>query len=104
MTSTKYQINSNDQNSKSQKFWSFEIGVWSLFEVWNLRFGILNAIPTLCAVCHELESNNDASLFKIGFDLSNGVFPIMKNGSREHGICLSKNKSFIKMVKGTHPS
>jgi hypothetical protein len=41
MTSTKLQINSNEQNSKFQtkSFWSFGIGAWNLgFGIWDLNF------------------------------------------------------------------
>jgi fibronectin type 3 domain-containing protein len=43
--STKSQINSNDQFSKfrTKLFWSLEIGICNLFEIWDLRFGIWNA-------------------------------------------------------------
>jgi hypothetical protein len=41
--STKYQISSNDQNSKIQtkSFRSFGFEVWNLFGICNLGFGIL---------------------------------------------------------------
>jgi hypothetical protein len=40
--STKFQINSNGRNSKSSSkfFGSFGFGVWDLFEIWSLEFGI----------------------------------------------------------------
>jgi hypothetical protein len=41
ITSTKLQINPNDRNSKSQTFWSLNIGIWNLFVTWVLLFGAL---------------------------------------------------------------
>jgi hypothetical protein len=40
--STKYQINFNGQNSKSQakSFWSLGVGIWNLFVICDLSFGI----------------------------------------------------------------
>ncbi len=44
----KYQTISNDQNSKIQtmsrpgRFWSLNIGIWDLFEIWCLEFVILD--------------------------------------------------------------
>jgi hypothetical protein len=42
MTSAKFQTISNDQNSKlkTELFWSFGIGVWNLFVIWDLEIGI----------------------------------------------------------------
>ncbi len=39
MASTKFQTISNDQNSelKTDLFWSFGIGVWNLFAIWDLE-------------------------------------------------------------------
>jgi hypothetical protein len=47
MTSTKHQINSNDQNSKFQAklFGSFGIEILDLFGIWNLGFGISDSDP-----------------------------------------------------------
>jgi hypothetical protein len=40
--STKSKINPNDQNSKSQtkSFWSLDIVILNLFEIWHLGFEI----------------------------------------------------------------
>ena len=40
--SAKFQINLNGPNSKLQaeSFWSFDIGAWKLFGIWDLEFGI----------------------------------------------------------------
>jgi hypothetical protein len=45
ISSTKFQIISNEQSSKLQEnsFCSFGIGAWNLFEIWDLQFGILEA-------------------------------------------------------------
>ena len=43
ITNHKYQTNNNDQNSKFQTcflFWSLNIGIWDLFVIWCLEFGI----------------------------------------------------------------
>jgi hypothetical protein len=42
MTSTKFQANSNLQNSKLQtkSFQNSAIGAWDLFGVWDLGFGV----------------------------------------------------------------
>jgi hypothetical protein len=41
ITSTKFQINHNDQNSKFQTllFWSLVLEIWLLFVIWCLYFG-----------------------------------------------------------------
>jgi hypothetical protein len=36
ITKLKFQINPNDQNSKSPVFWALVIGIWNLFVIWIL--------------------------------------------------------------------
>jgi hypothetical protein len=42
--STKFQISNKLQSSKfkiqQSPFWSFDIGAWDLFGIWDLEFGI----------------------------------------------------------------
>ena len=40
ISNLKFQINSNDQNSKSQTFDYWEIGIWILFVICHLVLGI----------------------------------------------------------------
>jgi hypothetical protein len=44
ISSTKLQTSSNGQSLKFQtkSLWSFGIGTWNLFGIWNLSFGICN--------------------------------------------------------------
>ncbi len=48
-SSTKFQIDSNIKipNLKQENFCHLGIGIWSLFGIWNLRFGILISYITL---------------------------------------------------------
>jgi hypothetical protein len=48
--STKFQINSNEPNSKLQTklFRSLEIGIWKLFGICNLEFSI-NSLRHICS-------------------------------------------------------
>jgi hypothetical protein len=43
---SKHQITNKLQLPKfeTKSFWPFEIGIWSLFGIWNLRFGILDTL------------------------------------------------------------
>jgi hypothetical protein len=46
---TKSQTNTNVQNPNLQKktssmLWSFGMGIWDLFGIWSLGFGVLQAV------------------------------------------------------------
>ncbi len=59
--------------------------------IWDVAFGICN-----------LESYRDASFLQIGLHLRDRVFPIMEDGSGEHGAGLSEDETFVEMVERAH--
>jgi hypothetical protein len=44
ISNSKIPINPIDQNSKSQTFWTLNIGIWNLFVIWVLEFGALKLV------------------------------------------------------------